>query len=202
MKEDLTAVQASVLEFLEEREDAGQGAPTVREICQRFQYRSTKAAFDHLRALEAKGWITRNPRYPRCSRSIRLLRSRRGIPLLGAIPAGSPWESEAAVETRLPIEPAFFGIKDPRKAFALRVKEDSMLGRNLIDGDLVVIEHGADPKDNDIVAALIDNQTTLKTLVFRDGAARLKAENPLRQAPEPAWGFEIQGVVRGMLREV
>ena len=199
MPEKLTPAQAAVMDFLEDREAAGQGLPTLREICGHFGFRSTKAAFDHLRVLKSKGWISLTPHR---SRGIRILRSRSGIPILGAIPAGPAWDVEVEVEARLPISPAFFRIADPSRAIALRIRGTSMEGRNLIDGDLVVVERGANPKDHDIVAALIDNETTLKTLILQDGHARLRAENPADRDPEPVWGMEVQGVVRGVLRRV
>jgi repressor LexA len=200
MSEQLTPAQAKVMAFLEQRDGSGEGAPTLREICEELGYNSTKAAFDHLKALETKGWIKRDPKR---ARAIHLLHHQQGLPLLGNIAAGLPRDTDMAdSHTRVPINASVFGVRHPDRAYVLRVTGDSMLGRNLIDGDLVVVEHGAAPKDDDIVAALIDNQTTLKTLVLKGGRARLKAENPAYPNPDPSWGFEIQGVVRGLLRKV
>lgn len=199
MDESLPPGQFAVLRFIEARDAAGDSAPTLREICKEFGYRSTKAAFDHVAALAAKGHIRRL----RGARGIQLVKRRRGIPLHGRITAGRPRDTEAATaEAYLPIDPIKFGIKNPQDAFALRVEGDSMIGRNLIDGDIVVLEHGAHPKNQDIVAALIDNETTLKTLVLRDGKAWLRAENPARPSPEASWGLEVQGVARGLIRSL
>lgn len=199
MSGSLPPGQLAVLRFLEARDGAGESAPTLREICKEFGYRSTKAAFDHVVALEEKGYIRRT----RGARGIQLVNRQRGVPLLGRVTAGRPRDSESgAAEAHLPIDPAQFGITNPANAFALRVEGDSMIGRNLVDGDIVVLEHNANPKDQDIVAALIDNETTLKTLVLRDGKAWLRAENPRRPNPVATWGLEVQGVARGMIRSL
>jgi repressor LexA len=196
---ELPPKQLAVLRFIEARERAGESAPTLREICREFDYRSTKAAFDHLVALEEKGHIRRS----RGARGIKLVKRPRGVPFLGRVTAGRPRDTmPTEAENYLPIDPARFGIADPTRAFALRVEGDSMVGRNLVDGDIVVLEHGVEPKDQDIVAALIDNETTLKTLVLRDGKAWLRAENPARPNPIPNWGLEVQGVARGLIRDL
>ncbi|MFA5262887.1 MAG: transcriptional repressor LexA [Opitutaceae bacterium] len=197
MNDSLPPGQLAVLRFLEARAVAGESTPTLREICKEFDYRSTKAAFDHIVALEEKGYVLRT----RGARGIQLVNRPRGVPLLGHITAGSPRDTEIGVaESYLSVDPASFGIRNTTKAFALRVEGNSMIGRNLVDGDIVVLEHGANPKDQDIVAALIDNETTLKTLVLRDGKAWLRAENPRHPNPEATMGLEVQGVARGLIR--
>jgi repressor LexA len=197
MVSSLPPGQLAVLHFLEARAAAGESAPTLREICREFDYRSTKAAFDHVVALEEKGYLRRT----RGARGIQLVNRPKGVPLLGRITAGRARDTETGVaESYLSVDPASFGIKNAAKAFALRVDGDSMIGRNLVDGDIVVLEHGADPKDQDIVAALIDHETTLKTLVLRNGKAWLRAENSLYPNPEATLALEVQGVARGLIR--
>lgn len=199
MNGSLPPGQLAVLRFLEARATAGEPAPTLREICKKFDYRSTKAAFDHIVALEEKGYVRRT----RGARGIQLMNRPRGVPLLGRITAGRPRDTEmGTAESYLSVDPASFGIKNPANAFALRVEGDSMIGRNLVDGDIVVLEHDVNPKDQDIVAALIDNETTLKTLVLRDGRAWLRAENPRHPNPEATLSLEVQGVARGLLRSL
>ena len=194
---ELTAPQQRVLEFVESRLLSGADSPTYREICQKFGYRSPKAAFDHVAALERKGHLSRqNGR----ARAIRLTKISTGIPFLGRIAAGYPNAASSEVETRFPIEPLAFGIRDRSKAFALRVCGDSMTGRQILDGDIVLVEQGRSPKSGDIVAALIDNESTLKTLVQKNGATWLQAENPLYPALIPTVDLTIQGVVRAVVR--
>jgi repressor LexA len=104
------------------------------------------------------------------------------------------------VEQRLPIDPASFGISERSNAFAVRVSGDSMIGRHIFDGDIVLLEHGTTPRKGDIVAALIDNESTLKTMVRKNGNAWLHAENPLYPDLIPANDLIIQGVARAVIR--
>jgi repressor LexA len=192
-----TPSQRSILEFLEERSANGEAPPTYREICRRFGYRSPKAAADHVAALEKKGLLIRERGR---SRGLRLVRRTSGVPVLGRIPAGWPSDAAQEVEQRLSIDPASFGIRERSKAFALRVTGDSMIGRQVFDGDIVLLEQGPIPRNGDIVAALIDHESTLKTLVRKDGKTWLRAENPLYPDLIPALDLQIQGVARAVIR--
>lgn len=199
MRRELTDAQQSVLTFLERRQECGDPPPTVREICGHFGYGSTRSAADHLSALQKKGFLTRDRR---CARGLRLTRQTVGIPLLGQIPAGHARAIDGEVEQRLPLEAESYGIRDRARAFALRVLGDSMTGRHLVNGDIVIFESGSEPKSGDVVAALIDNESTLKTLVLRNGKAWLHAENPKYPDLIPAWDLHIQGVARAVIRHL
>ncbi|HEU0038467.1 MAG TPA: S24 family peptidase, partial [Verrucomicrobiae bacterium] len=85
-------------------------------------------------------------------------------------------------------------------AFALRVTGDSMIGRHILDGDFVVLEHGPEPRNGQVVAALIDGASTLKTFVLKSGKAYLKAENPRYPNLIPAHELMIQGVFKALIR--
>jgi repressor LexA len=76
-----------------------------------------------------------------------------------------------------------------------------MIGRHVMDGDLVILEHGMTPRNGDIVAALIDNESTLKTLVMERGKTWLRAENPKYPQLIPAQELVIQGVMVAMIRK-
>jgi SOS regulatory protein LexA len=138
MAAELTMPQQLVLDFIEERSTHGESPPTYREICERFGYKSPKAAADHVAALERKGLVTRKKGR---SRGLRLVRQRVGIPLLGRIAAGTPRDGFSESDLRLPLDPAAYGIKNHSRAFALQVTGDSMVGRQIFDGDIVVLEH-------------------------------------------------------------
>jgi len=196
MPSELTAAQRQVWLFLNERVDAGEPSPTYREICKRFDYSSPKAAFDHVLALEKKGYLKRGEG----ARNMRLLRRSRGIPLLAHIPAGSPDETLTSTDIRFNVDYDFHGIRDRSRAFALRVTGDSMIGRHIFDGDIVLLDNPADARDGDIVAALIDNQSTLKTLVHKGGKAWLRAENPNYPDLIALFDIQVQGVVRAVIR--
>ena len=193
----LTKRQESVLRFLEERSENGEPPPTYREISERFGYKSPRAAADHVAALEKKGVVTHEKR---CARGIRLVQKTTGVPVLGSIAAGIPSEGFLVSSERLALDPTFYGIHDRARAFALRVAGNSMIGRQIFDGDLVLLEHGAVPRNGDVVAALIDNESALKTFVSRRGKVWLRAENPLYPDLLPASDLQVQGVGRAIIR--
>lgn len=193
----LTKIQAGITRFIEERLDDGLSSPTCREICARFRFKSPKAATDHLNALQRKGYISRDRKR---ARSIRLLQRSSDIPLLGEIPAGLSETVESDIGRRINVDLKSLGIRERKNAFALTVRGDSMVGRQIFDGDVVLIDGGVQPEDRNVVAALIDNETTLKTFVRRNGKAWLRAENPRFPDLIPAWDLQIQGVARALIR--
>lgn len=193
----LTPAQRRVLDFVTECVARGENAPTYREICKQLGYQSPKAAMDHMAALERKGYVSRERGR---ARGFKLTNTSSGVPLLGRIPAGYPTDSPSEIETRFPIDPRAFGVRDRSKAFALRVRGDSMVGRQIFDGDIVLVEQEQSPRNGEIVAAIIDNESTLKTLVRRNGETWLRAENPLYPDLVPVIGLSIQGVARAVIR--
>ncbi len=195
----LTDPQSEILRFIEERIDAGSPPPTCREICDRFNFKSPKSATDHLAALVRKGYITRDPRQ---ARSIHLLHRISGIPLLGQVAAGLPIATNEELSEFVEFAPEAFGIQDRKNAFALTVKGDSMEGRHIFDGDLVLVDRGAEPENRCVVAALIDNETTLKTFLRHNGKMWLRAENPRYPDLIPSWDLQIQGVARAVIRRL
>jgi repressor LexA len=86
------------------------------------------------------------------------------------------------------------------KTFALRVRGDSMIEAHILDGDIVILEDRKDAQNGDIVAALIDGETTLKRYIMEHGRPYLKAENPLYPNLVPARELRIQGVMVSLVR--
>jgi repressor LexA len=76
-----------------------------------------------------------------------------------------------------------------------------MIGRHILDGDIVVLEHGPEPRHGEIVAALIDGESTLKTFLKKSGKPYLKAENPKYPNLVPAQELMIQGVFKALIRK-
>jgi len=122
------------------------------------------------------------------------------IPLYGSIPAGMPQSREQDAYGCVSVDVESIGYKPTRNAFALRVTGDSMIGRHILDGDFVVMEHGPEPRNGQIVAALIDGASTLKTFVMKGGKPYLKAENPKYPDLVPAQELMIQGVFKALIR--
>src|ERR1051326_2708498 len=178
----LTKAQQRVLDFIQAEVHAARSVPTLREIARRFGYRSPRAAACHLEAIKRKGFLESEPRKARSLRITSPLTKLRGrimdIPLFGLIPAGFAQNREQEAEGCVSVDTESLGFKPGRNTFALRVTGDSMIGRHILSGDIVVLEHGPEPRHGDIVAALIDGESTLKTFLRKNGKPYLKAENP------------------------
>jgi repressor LexA len=200
----LTKRQRQILEFVLSAQRAGEPAPTLREIAAHFGFKSTRAAADHLDALKRKGFLesdTGKARSLRVTSPLAKLRSRLvDIPLFGSIPAGLPQTREQDAEGCVSVDIESIGFKPTRNTFALRVAGDSMIGRHILDGDVVVLEHGPEPRHGDIVAALVDGESTLKTFLRKSGKPYLKAENPKYPNLIPAQELMIQGVFKALIR--
>ena len=201
---DLTKAQRRVLDFIQAGLQAGRSAPTLREIADKFGFASHRAAAVHLAALKRKGVIESDDGKARSLRVISPLQKLRSvvrdIPLYGSSPAGFAESREQAAEGCVSVDVNSVGYKPTKNAFALRVSGESMMGRHILDGDFVILEHGPEPRNGDIVAALIDGGCTLKTYVVKNGKPFLKAENPKFPDLIPAQELVIQGVFRALIR--
>jgi repressor LexA len=199
----LTKRQARVLAFIQARQESGM-SPTMREICDHFGFRSPNAATDHVKALRKKGYLAENPRGKARNFQIIETHPRKPIikiPVYGSIPAGQSQEKVQEKDRNVPIDPSIFGIRNATFTYALDVKGDSMVGKHILPGDIAIIQRNKDPKPGDVVAALIDNESTLKTLtVDKNGKPSLKAENPEYPEMYPVRELTIQGVMVGLIR--
>src|SRR3989449_5213200 len=204
--QELTAIQRRVFDFVRNKLIAGRPAPTLREVAARFGWSSKRAAECHIEALIRKGRLTSEPGK---ARSLRLKDAAQAvrravveIPLFGSIPAGFGADREQEADECIPVTIDSLGFKPTRNTFALRVSGDSMIGKHICDGDLVVFEHGPEPRPGQVVAALIDRKNTLKTFVVKNGKPFLRAENPKYPDLIPSEELVIQGVVRAVLRRL
>jgi repressor LexA len=201
-----TSQQNRVLDFIQ-REVAVRGnSPTYREIAEAFGFRSPRAAVDHVEALARKGYLCVHRRR---SRGIEVLMKPADtgentftVPFLGRIAAGSP--TDAAEERAEPIrvDKTVLGTASKGPLFALRVVGDSMTGRGIYEGDIAVAEADVKPRIGDVVVALIDRESTLKTLAQGLDGGFLKAENPRYPDLLPVTEMTIQGVVRTLIRKL
>jgi repressor LexA len=205
MTKSLTARQQQVLGFIQTTWERERVAPTLREIAAHFGFRSVKAAADHVTALRRKGALAAAPRR---ARTLRVLSPAAGerrapvrIPLFGDIPAGFTRERQQEVRGYVSVDTGTSGLHPTPRTFALEVRGDSMIGRHICDHDIVILEAGKTPRDGDVVAALIDNESTLKTFVQEPGRPPyLKAENPHYPELHPASELVIQGVMVALVR--
>jgi repressor LexA len=197
VEEPLTAIQARIIAHLRAEADRGAPPPTYRELCRRFGWSSTATARDHLKALARKELIDLSGGRARTVRlrqpSVAVTR----VPVLGRIPAGMPEAAHASGDGYVPV-PADWTAGGG--CFALRVRGDSMRDAGILDGDTVVVRNRRG-NDGDIVAALLDGETTLKRLRLRGGRTLLMPENPAYAPIEvKTESAAIQGVVVGLLR--
>ena len=207
--EALTDKQQAVLNFIENYQLENGKSPTLREMREYLGVSSDNSVLKHLEALRAKGCINKDE----TPRGIGLLDSVREklsasvvqVPLLGSIPAGGPVLSEEYIEDWVGVEGNLVrGLKD---SFMLRVTGTSMIDAGIYEGDLVIASTKIEPKNGDIVVALIDEGNTLKRFVKEGGRAYLKAENATYKDPVtggveilPVEELMIQGVVTGLVR--
>jgi repressor LexA len=202
---ELTKRQKQVLAFIRSHRKITGETPSLREIARHFRFRSVTAAADHIRALISKGELKRLPGRDRSLHFVSPLDKLRSqvvdIPLFGSIPAGFAEEHKQEAEGCVGVDVATLGIRPTARTFALRVRGDSMIGKYIVDGDVAVFEYGLEPRPGDTVAALIDNESTLKTYLTERGKPYLKAENPKYPKLIPATELVIQGVMVALMRK-
>ncbi|MBI1892654.1 MAG: transcriptional repressor LexA, partial [Candidatus Rokubacteria bacterium] len=177
--------------------------PTVRELGGRFKI-SPRGAFDHLRALERKGYLHRRASARRTSRVLSIPGGRssaREIPILGRIAAGAPLLALENREGSLSIGAESLSGKGD-DLFALRVRGESMVGAHILDGDLVLVRRQPSADAGDIVVAMMEGEATVKRFSREGKNIILKPENPA-MAPitvPPGREVRILGKVVGLLR--
>lgn len=215
MKE-LTERQKQILDFIQHRQTFEKLTPTLREIASHFRFNSPNAALAHVQALRSKGFLKN---LPGRARSLQVIDRRPGqpkrrtsigapgpnsqimsVPIYGTIPAGRPVDATQEQESCMLIDVDSLGIKPTARTFGLKVQGDSMIGKSILEGDTVIIEHGVEPRSGDVVAALIDGQVTLKTFVLQQGKPYLRAENPRYPKLIPQEELQIQGVMVALVR--
>ena len=197
----LTDRQQQILEFIAAAQHKTGVTPSTREIQEHFGFASQTAAVNHLRALERKGVIRRHAGKARAVAVVAALNRDPiiDIPIYGSIAAGFTQPSEQSSEGVLSLDTRTARVRRNARLFALKVRGDSMIGAQINDGDLVILEMRG-PKNHDIVAALIDGETTLKRFVMSRGRAYLRAENPKYPDLTPVTELVIQGVMVALIR--
>ncbi len=200
---NLTSRQQQILEFIASEQHKSGVTPSTREIQVHFGFASQTAAVNHLRALERKGVLQRHAGKARAMALVSTLNRDPiiDIPIYGSIAAGFAELIEESRNGVLSMDTRTVGLRSSAQAFALKVRGDSMIGAQINDGDLVVLEQRG-PRNNDIVAALIDGETTLKRFVVNRGHAFLKAENPNYPDLIPLTELVVQGVMVALVRKV
>lgn len=178
-RKKLTDKQALVYKFIKNTIEEVGFPPTLREIGSFFGI-TVKGAYDHLKAIEKKGFIEVGQNK---SRAITLVEEPEEnyfpptsrVPLLGTIAAGAPIIAEENIEEYLSFPKSLIGEGD---YFALRVRGDSMEGSGIFSGDIAVIRRQNYADNGEIVAAMIEGEATLKRFQKTESAVRLIPDNP------------------------
>lgn len=197
----ISAKQKEILEFIK-NEIINRGyPPSVREICEAVNLRSTSSVFSHLNTLEKNGYIRRDPTKPR---AIEILddnfnltrREMTNIPVIGTVAAGQPLLAVSNIDAYFPIPSEYVPNKE---SFMLRVKGNSMVNVGILNGDTIMVERCNTAENGDMVVALVDDSATVKTFYKEDGHIRLQPENDTMD-PIIVPDCQIMGKVFGVLR--
>lgn len=199
MARELTNIQKKILEFIIDKKSGGM-IPTLAEIANFFGYKNRATVQQHLQAIEAKGFIKRNPKL---SRGIEVTVEDKFFiprPVLGEVAAGNPItiypDSIDTVEL-----PSVAHM--PHDSFLLRVKGDSLKDAYIFSGDLVIVNPNILPDDGHFVTAILDGAAVVKRFFKKKDSIELRSENPeyepiIVESTDP--NFKIVGVVVGIYR--
>ncbi|MBV1756599.1 MAG: transcriptional repressor LexA [Dethiosulfatibacter sp.] len=205
MSEELSKNQLRILSYIKEEISSKGYPPSVREICMAVGLSSTSTVHSHLTALEKKGYIKKGNNK---NRAIEVIDQESAmydlpkkeivnIPLIGSIAAGQPILATQNAEDLFPIPVEWVGKND---SFVLRVKGDSMINAGIFNGDYVVISCQNSARNGDIVAALIDDEATLKRYFREKDHIRLQPEND-NMEPILSTEVAILGLLKCVIRK-
>lgn len=223
----LTERQLEVLRFIAEQIDERGYPPTIREIGEALSISSTNGVNDHLKALERKGYLTRDPMLSRSlmvtplalqalgqgrraevipfgPRAVKTSGRLVEVPIIGKVAAGQPILATEQVEDTVHVDAFFLGTS--KKVYALRVQGDSMIGDGILSGDYIFVKKQLHADNGDIVVALIDEEATVKRIYFEGDRVRFQPSNP-RMAPiyvrrEDFRSTMVLGIVVGVYRKL
>ena len=193
--------QKEIYEFLKTYTENKGYPPSVREICEAVNLRSTSTVHGHLKRLEKKGLIKRDPTKPRALEIVELNSTKRemlNIPIVGKVTAGLPILATENIEDTFSLPLDF--IKHDRELFMLKVTGDSMINAGIREGDLAIIEQTNAALNGEIVVALIENEATIKRFFKEKDSIRLQPENDA-MAPIIVDDCSILGKLVGLFRQ-
>jgi len=197
----ITTKQQQILDYIKQ-EILNRGyPPTVREICETVNLKSTSSVHSHLETLEKNGYIRRDPTKPRaieiCDDSFQMVRTEMvSLPVIGRVAAGAPILAEQNIEEYFPV-PA--EVVPSGESFILNVHGDSMINAGIFDGDRVFVNSCNTARNGEMVVALIDDSATVKTFYRENGHIRLQPENDTMD-PIIVNDCQILGKVFGVFR--
>jgi repressor LexA len=209
-EDGLTPRQRKVLEVIRDAVERRGYPPSMREIGEAVGLTSTSSVAHQLASLERKGFLRRDadraravevvvPAVPHDVTGERDDRPTPAyVPVVGSIAAGAPILAEQVVEDVFPLPRQLVG---DGPLFLLQVKGESMIDAAIADGDWVVVHQQPTADNGEIVAALLDDEATVKTLQRKDGKVWLMPHNPV-YSPIDGDDATILGRVTAVLRRL
>ncbi|MEC9488867.1 MAG: transcriptional repressor LexA [Halanaerobium sp.] len=206
--DSLSSRQKEILDYILRQIQKKGYPPSVREIARAVDLKSPSTVHSHLRSLEEKGYIRRDPSKPR---AIEILYTGDGaplmqkeiinIPVVGRVTAGDPILAVENIEDSFPL-PLDYLPQNNDELFILQVKGESMINAGILDGDLVIVRKQSIARDGDIVVALVgDDEATVKRFYIESDHIRLQPENPAME-PIRAREVKVLGKVIGLYRRL
>ncbi len=183
--------------------------PSVREICAAVGLKSTATVHTHLRNLEKRGMITRDPSKQRAvfintDHLPEKEAKQYAVPLIGHVAAGIPMLAAENIEDAFPLPDVLMHGKEPEEVYMLRVDGESMRDAGIRDGDILVVNHNCNCTNGDIVVARVQGESATVKRFFREkDRVRLQPENDLFEPIYVSFDeVEISGKVIGLLRSI
>ena len=203
MYKKLNRKQVEILNFIKNNIQAYGYPPTVREICEGVNLKSTSTAHRHLEKLEKEKYIRKNPTKPRAIEvldkgedSLFAPKKTIDIPIIGRVTAGQPILAIEHIEDTFPV-PVELAKRGP--LFMLKVQGDSMIDAGIYNNDYVLVKQQNDATNGDILVALIDDEATIKRFFKEENYIRLQPENPT-MSPILTTNANILGKAIGIYR--
>ena len=197
----ITKKQTEILEYIKTQILNKGYPPSVRDICQAVDLKSTSSVHAHLETLEKNGYIRRDPTKPRAIEIIddNFNLTRRevvNVPLVGRVAAGEPILAVENVVSYFPIPAEYMPNGE---TFMLKVKGDSMVNMGIYDGDQIIVKKQNTASNGEVIVALVDDSATVKRFYKENGHIRLQPENDFMD-PIIVDDCEILGKVIGLIR--
>ncbi len=205
----LSDPQQVILDYMISFTEEHSYPPSVREICAAVGLKSTATVHTHLRNLEKRGVITRDPSKQRAvfinADHIASQEDKPyAVPLVGHVAAGLPMLAAENIEDAFPLQDVLMHGKEPTEVYMLRVEGESMRDAGIRDGDILVVNHNCNCANGDIVVARVSGESATVKRFFREkDCVRLQPENELFDPIYvPFDELEISGKVIGLLRSI
>jgi len=202
MQKELTGIQKNILDFLIDQVKGKGIPPTLADVAKHFGYKNRATVQQHFSAIERKGYIKRNPKL---SRGIELTLEEKFFvpkPVLGEVAAGNPLTiyPDSIDTIQLPTI-----ARMPQDSFLLRVKGDSLKDAYIFSGDIVIVNPNLEPKNGQIVVAILDDAAVVKRFYKKRNDIELISENPEYNPiviDKKYASFKVVGIVVGIYRSM